>query len=218
MSDLTVFTCVFGNTDPLHEPLARGDARFVCFTDQSIRSKSWEIVRIPKQDHPTRAARTMKALSHVSVPDSEWSLWMDANFTLAADPEALKAAGDFVNFTHRDRSRITDEVAEIVRLGKAKPWASYRQIAEYHAAGFDTEESPQTVLSCNGVILRRHTEAVKAVNEAWAEEINRHTLRDQMSLDYVCWRLGFQLSKWPGSHDRNPHFRYTHYKRPVNDY
>ena len=217
MSDLTVFTTVFGRTDPLHEPRVKGNSRFVCFTDQPIRSKNWEIVRVPTKEAPTRASRLMKALSHKSV-DTEWSLWMDANFTLLVDPDSLKRFGVFVNFVHADRTRITQEAKEIIRLGKAKEDATLRQLAAYHAEGFDTDENPMSVLSCDGVILRRHTEAVKAVNEAWAREISRHTLRDQMSLDYVCWKQGFSLSKWPGTHCKNSLFKHTHYKRPVNDY
>src|SRR5690606_23802145 len=168
MSDLTVFTTVFGRTDPLHEPRVKGNARFVCFTDQPIRLKKWEIVRDPVKDAPTRASRLMKALSHKTV-DTEWSLWMDANFTLLADPESLKQHGEFVNFVHPDRTRITEEAKEIIRLGKAREDATLRQLAAYRAEGFDTDESPMPVLSCDGVILRRHTEAVKAVNEAWAD-------------------------------------------------
>lgn len=217
MSDLTVFTTVFGRTDPLHEPKATGNARFVCFTDQPIRSKRWEIVRVPKQEMPTRASRLKKALSHLSV-ETEWSLWMDANFTLLVDPEQLKSYGEFVNFVHPDRTRITDEAEEIIRLGKAKEDATRRQLAAYHDDGFDTDADPMRVLSCDGVILRRHTPEVVAVNEAWAEELQAHTLRDQMSIDYVCWKEGMELSRWPGSHRSNPYFRFTHYKRPVNDY
>lgn len=217
-SDLTVFTTVFGHTDPLHEPKVAGGARFVCFTDQPLKSKHWEIVTLPKQAAPTRSARAMKALSHVTVPEADWTLWMDANFTLKVDPNELKRHGEFVTFRHRDRTRISDEATAIIRLGKAKPAAIARQLAEYQGAGFDTPAAPQRELSCNGCILRRHTAEVRALNEAWAAEIDRHTLRDQMSLDYAAWRLGFELARWPGVHNQNPYFDFTHYKRPTNDF
>lgn len=214
---ITVFTTVFGCTDPLHEPERTGNARFVCFTDQPIESQRWEIVRMPLQSAPTRSARMMKALSHKTV-DTEWSLWVDANFTLLIDPERLIKYGDFVNFFHGERTRISDEAREIIRLKKALPDATMRQLAAYQSEGFDTKEMPQQGLSCNGVILRRHTPDVIALNESWAGEIDKHTLRDQMSLDYCAWKLGFEISRWPGLHDRNPFFRHTHYRRPVNDY
>lgn len=214
---LTVFTCVFGNTDPLHEPECKGRARFVCFTDQPITSRHWEIVRLPAQAAPTRASRQMKALSHRSV-HTEWSLWMDANFTLAVEPRRLLEHGEFVTFRHRDRTRIADEAREIIRLEKARPAAARRQLATYQAAGFDTDANPMHELSCNGVVLRRHTSEVVALNEAWARELATHTLRDQMSLDYCAWRLRYKLARWPGTHDSNPYFHHRYYRRPTNDY
>lgn len=218
MTDLTVYTTVFGHTDPLHEP-ARDwpGVQFVCFTDQPIASRRWEIVRVPPTSTPTRASRLMKARSHAHI-ETEWALWMDANFTLRVDPRGLTTHGDFVTFRHRDRRRITDEAREIVRLKKALPDRIAAQLAAYRAAGFDTDAAPQTELSCNGVVLRRHTPEVVALNEAWAAELEAHTLRDQMSLDYCAWRAGFQLKRWPGNHADNPYFDFRHFQRPTNDY
>lgn len=215
---MIVYSCVFGNTDPLHEPEVTGNARFICFTDQPITSSVWEMINVPTQEAPTRTARMAKALSHHLFPREEWVLWMDANFTLQADPESLIHHGEFVNFVHADRRRITDEAVEIVKLGKAKERCIKRQLATYHGDGFDTAENLQQQLSCNGVILRRHTDDVKALNDSWAGELAYHTLRDQMSLDYTAWRHGLTLSKWPGSHRDNPYFRHKHYKRPTNDF
>ena len=215
---MIVYSCVFGLTDPLHDPKVTGNARFVCFTDQPIESRVWEIIQVPKQEAPTRTARMAKALSHHLFPREEWALWMDANFTLQVDPDSLKHHGEFVNFVHADRHCITDEAVEIVKLGKGKERCIKRQLATYQADGFDTAENPQGVLSCNGVILRRHSDEVKAVNDRWAGELAYHTLRDQMSLDYACWREGFTLSKWPGFHRSCPYFGYKSFQRPTNDF
>lgn len=215
--DLTVFTCVFGNTDPLHEQPRIPGARFVCFTDQNLVSRSWEVVVLPEQERPTRASRTIKALSHLFT-ETECSLWMDANFTLRTTDQKLFYRGDFVNFRHRDRTRISQEAAEIIRIGKSTPEQIRSQLAAYQAEGFDTDDNPMRELSCNGVIFRRHTPEVIAVNEAWCHEIETRSLRDQMSLDYVCWKLGFELERWPGTFDRCRYFGWKHYSRPVNDY
>ncbi|HUG56621.1 MAG TPA: glycosyltransferase domain-containing protein [Candidimonas sp.] len=215
--DLTVYTCVFGNTDALHEQPRIPGVRFVCFTDQPITPKTWEAVRMPRQARPTRSSRIIKALSHLFT-DTEYSLWMDANFTLRVTDVALFDRGDFVNFLHRDRTRIAQEAAAIVRIGKGKADAIFGQLAAYQSEGLDTDENPMRELSCNGVLFRRHTPDVVRVNEAWCREIESRSLRDQMSLDYVCWKEGFTLSRWPGTFDRCRYFHWTYYKRPTNDY
>jgi len=218
--NLIVYTAAFGNTDPLQEPETTAGARFVCFTDQPLTSKQWEIVRMPRQEAPTRASRVLKLNPHRLFPGADASLWMDACFSLRTPVEQLLAQypESITAFLHRDRSRIVDEAHEIARIGKAKPVAVFRQLATYQAAGFDTAENPMRALSCNGVILRRHTPEIAALNEAWTREIEQHTLRDQMSLDYVAWRQGVTIGRWPGTHATCPHFEHRYFKRPVNDF
>lgn len=220
MSRIVVYTCVFGHTDPLHEPAIIGNARFVCFTDRNINSKNWEMVRIETAEAPTRLSRTYKLTPHLLFPDAEISLWMDASFSLRTSildvidshPEKI------VRFSHKDRTRIKDEAQEIARIGKARPEPTFAQLAQYQSEGFDTDDNPMQELSCNGVVMRRHLPEIAALNELWLEQLNKHTLRDQMSLDYCMWRLGITPGRWPGTHTDCPHFKYKHYRRPVSDF
>lgn len=218
--ELIVYTAAFGNTDPLQEPETTAGARFVCFTDQPFKSKRWEIVRMPTQEAPTRASRVLKLNPHRLFTGADASLWMDACFSLRTPFSDLLAQypHEIITFRHRDRQRIVDEAHEIARIGKAKPITVFRQLATYQSEGFDTANNRMAELSCNGVVMRRHTPRVAALNEAWTREIEQHTLRDQMSLDYVAWKLGLKLGRWPGTHAENPHFGYRYFKRPVNDF
>ena len=47
------------------------------------------------------------------------------------------------------------------------------------------------------VILRRHTAAVEAFGEAWWHEIRTGSHRDQLSFDYVAWKLGMRYATFP---------------------
>ena len=47
------------------------------------------------------------------------------------------------------------------------------------------------------VILRRHTAAIRALNEAWWAELVRGSRRDQLSFNYVAWKLGLSHAKFP---------------------
>jgi hypothetical protein len=56
--------------------------------------------------------------------------------------------------------------------------------------------------------LRRHTQAVRAFNEAWWTEIVRGSWRDQLSFDYISWKLGISYVNFPLSlHEGNGLFR-----------
>ena len=214
---LTVFTAVYGVTDPLLEPSCQTDAHFVCFTDDpKLKSERWEIVLHGQRVTPTRDSRLIKALSHRSV-ESDWSLWMDASMELRVDPYTLLDHGEFVCFRHHVRDRVTDEAEAIIQLGLAYPETIRRQLANYHAEGFDTAERPMSKLSAMTAILRRHSDINCRFNEMWASEIRKYSPRDQMSVDYVAWRLGLSFAHWPGTIHDNPYFRYHHTDCGVND-
>jgi hypothetical protein len=234
--DCVAFTCVFGYTDPLHDPLVsykpertakdytgndvyhpRSGDPLICFTDQPIKSNRWEIVTIPPQIAPKRFSRYIKALAHRWFPNAV-TVYLDANMTLLKHPSqiARQYQGDFVNFRHQWRNRISEEAEAIIRWKKAKPDAIWHQLATYQADGFDTDKNPQIQLSCNGVILRRPES--ETLCEMWWDEINRHTLRDQMSIDYCAWKLGKTLGKFKGDLRTTDLVTVSNYSRPVNDY
>ena len=213
--EITVYTTVLGATDPLYEPAVDWPGRMICYTDQpGLTSARWELLRLPPQAAPARMARRLKALSHVYT-DTPWSLWLDACFTLQADPTRLARHGDWVRFRHPDNAHLAAEAAAILRAQKAPAEQIKAQLATYQAAGFTP--AVQREQSACGVIMRQHTPATIALNEAWDAEIQGRSLRDQMSLDYCAWKLGQPLAAWPGHHRANPYFRFHHHRRPVND-
>lgn len=221
MVSLVVYTCVFGDTDPLRDPLKTGGVRFVCFTDQPVKSKVWEIVTLPKQDAPKRACRQYKQPSHLIFPEADATLWIDAQFQLTASPIDIlrKYPGEFTGFRHHKRNRITDEAEAIIKAGKAKPDAIHDQLAAYKAQGWDTDAKPQRAITNGGCMLRRHTERVKRFNEAWNHEVQTRTLRDQMSLDYCAANVGLRIDHFPGNMVQNPIGRRIHYpSKPTNDF
>lgn len=215
---LTVYTSVFGDTDPLHDSTIRSEAKFVCLTDNpKLTSKFWQVVNIGKLEKPNRHSRTVKAMSHIYT-DTEWSLWMDCNFTLKVDPLRLLESGDFVNFLHPARDNLRDEAKEIIRLNKAKADTVERQLSAYEKDGFHTASTLPHGLSNNGVVLRRHTDKVCRVNEEWKRQHDLYTLRDQLCLDYVLWKQRLLPQRFSGSYLSNPYFLYHKSRKPISDF
>ena len=218
---LVVYTAVFGDTDPLRDPVRPGKTQFVCFTDQPVRSKVWEIVRLPPQDAPKRSSRQYKQPSHLVFPEAEATLWVDAQLVLLVDPMEIlhRYPGEFTGFRHHKRKRIRDEAGAIIRAGKGKADAIHAQLAAYQADGWDTDEDPQQAITNGGFMLRRHTERVKGFNELWHHEVQTRTLRDQMSLDYCAAKVGLRIDYLPGTINRSPYCRRHQFgSKPTNDF
>lgn len=220
MAPLIVYTTVFGDTKPLHEPAAASAARFVCFTDQPITSSRWEIVRVPPSSTPARDCRRLKQPSHIVFPQARATLWTDSNFSLRVDPLELLERYPYpvMTFRHPHRSRISEEAGVIVSHDKGRPAAIHAQLAAYQAEGFDSEDNPQKEISAGGFVLRRHTEAVKRFNEIWFHEVQTRSLRDQMSIDYAAWKAGVRIRYFPGSHLENDLADFTRYRRATVDF
>lgn len=185
--------------------------RFVCYTDRDV--VGWDLRPAPSARTPRHAARRAKMALLDDFPDEQWSIWVDASFDLLADPRQIMLAAaltgcDVAAMRHPDRDRIRDEAREIVRLGLASKDRVERQIEAYRLAGFDTDEHPQAALTSTGLLVRRHTPAARAFTQRWREEIERHTLRDQLSVDYAAWRSGVTIGYLPGNYRANPFVRY----------
>lgn len=218
---MIVYTTVLGPTDRLEEQVHRGNARFVCFTDQPIRSATWELVRMSVQDRPKRACRRLKLLPHVTFPGEPVTLWMDCCFRLKVPPEqiARNHSGQVTAFRHHRRQRIKDEAQAIIKARKALPHAVLAQLAAYQADGWDTDDNPQRAIHNGGFLLRRDTPDVRAFSEAWHHEVETRTLRDQMSVDYVAWKLGLRIDEFPGTCRANPYADLrVNVRKPTNDF
>lgn len=218
---MIVYTCVFGHTDILRDPIVRGKSKFLCFTDQPIRSRGWEIIRVPKLQAPKRECRKYKQRPHVLFPDEAVTLWVDAAMIVRVDPDELARLHphEFSAFVHSKRCRITQECEAIIQCGKAIPDRVRAQLAKYQADGWDTPDNPQTKIHNGGVLLRRNTPKVREFSELWNHEVQTETLRDQMSIDYCAHKVGLEISDFPGTISRNPYFiragvRY----KPTNDF
>lgn len=194
------YTTVFGRQcDELYDPALTYKTKhpLICFTDQPIKSSTWEIVQMPTVQNPVAANRQMKILWHKVFPDAVDCMYCDANFELRKPIEQLDLPHSFYNHRHHARSRISDEALRIIYWRKADKKQILHQLQTYQSKGFDTEKNPQRILSCNMVLYRQ--QGCEELCERWWAELEQHTLRDQMSLDFVAWQIGFDIHRFGGT-------------------
>lgn len=113
------------------------------------------------------------------------------------DPNALVKSLDTPAFgvgLHRFRNTIFEEMDECLRLGMASADVIEHQRQTYIDAGYPTDRP----LLENNLLLRAHNDpAVTALGEAWWQELTTHAARDQLSLPYAAWKLGFDVTTIP---------------------
>lgn len=196
---LAVYTAIFGAYDIVRTPLHR-DGKYMCFCDYEDCSEiGWSQVSLPtKMGNSQREARMYKALSHRFLPREEMTVWIDGNGQLkvpAAELVRLMGDKDVAVFAHPARSCIYDEARAVVHMEKAMPSPVAAQMGRYRAEGYPERNG----LAATTLVVRRHTPEIERFNNAWWAELSAFTVRDQLSFDYVCWKLGIEYAVLPGN-------------------
>jgi hypothetical protein len=235
---IVVYTAIFGEIDRLWSvyPLAQRGAKWVCFSDRprrevglwtderpaQLRQNTQGLGAIPtwrqRMDEPElglrRWARHYKALPHRYLDADVW-IWVDGNVRLLADPreivERYLGNADLAIFKHPDRVCLYQEAEFCAKVGKDSPKVLADQAAYYQAQGMPARWGlPET--RC---VIRRNTEQIRALNEAWWTELERYSVRDQVSLPFVCWKAGLRWREISGRcwvRNTHEHFYYVKHK------
>ncbi|MGB0757158.1 MAG: glycosyltransferase domain-containing protein [Patescibacteria group bacterium] len=207
MNNKVIYTAIFGAYDRLQEPEVVPEGfDLVVFTNQSLSSKVWDVrkVKQPLPD-PTRSARLYKIKPHEYLPEYDTSIWMDGNMVLKGD------VGDVIDgylqdhsIAVYDRSKVGDnkkidclyDEADFLLTftgikQKDDPVIIKRQVDAYRKEGYPEHNG----LLVSSVMYRHHMheDCIQAMN-AWWEQLEQYSKRDQMSFNYVMWKLQIPFS------------------------
>lgn len=211
-----VFTAIFGNYDRVHEPLVvRDDCDYILFSDQGgIISKVFEVINVPKMfSRNVKNARMIKTLPHVFLHGYDYSLWVDGSTLLRGrdifeEVEGVLKGRSVALHKHFQRDCAYQEARECKAQKKDDPGAIDRQMDAYRSEGFP--EGAGLVETAQ--VLRRSDATSHRFNEAWWSEVRDRSIRDQLSFNYVSWKLGTDYAILDGVQWLDPFFKnYLHH-------
>ncbi|MCQ2341412.1 MAG: DUF616 domain-containing protein [Paludibacteraceae bacterium] len=200
MKNYVIYTVLVGDCDELQQPLVT-DERFdyIVFSDRHI-DEQIGVWHVRAFDYMT-ADRTMlsrypKVLAHRVLGEYVASLYMDANITIISAAiydrvvELANRQTVWAGINHSYHDCLYKELDWVVahRLEYAEVCARWqvRLINEHfpkHAGLFE-----------NGIIFRTHTPLTAQLNEQWWSLMQQVSHRDQLTLRYVLWRNGVELT------------------------
>lgn len=226
MHDLIVYSCVTGGYDKVKSAVLASAAvvehavRFVLFTDDPTLLKSgqyvrkgstvlWEVKPL-KWKHESckrRTARWHKVNSHKLFPSASGTLWLDGSQRLKHGVRVGKSiilpalsSNVIATFKHPLRGCIYQEQRACTRLKKDNPALMQRQVEGYRKEGYPASNG-MVETSC---VVRANTTTVDEFNDRWWQEIESNSLRDQLSFNYVAWKMNICYGHLVGSRDRSP--------------
>lgn len=206
-----VYTAIFGAYDDVPD-VSNPDPRldYLLFTDGRIASTAppWQIRPLPAIfSDPQRDARRLKALPHLFLPEEyALSVWLDANCEIRdlTDPAIRELIGeaDIAVPGHAERQCTFKEADALLAFGLYdSPAVIARQMRLYETMGLPRNFG----LHHNNFLVRRHTEprCIHFCTEWW-QQISSYSKRDQLSFDFVRWKLQrTKVKTLPISYDDN---------------
>jgi hypothetical protein len=215
MPSVLVYSCVTGHYDQLErsllasEMLPELDIRYLIYTDQVTTPQrratgylDWELKPLVWQ-HPMcrrRTARWHKINTHLLPDQADITVWLDGSQRLkpvslrATLLDLLPARCTLATFKHPQRVCVYQELQACIRLRKDNAELMRQQLQRYQAEGYPTYHG----LVETACLVRKSTELIQAFNQYWWQQIENHSYRDQLSFNYVAWRLKQRYYTMPG--------------------
>lgn len=181
--------------DDLKQPrIIQDDWQYIAFVDHEIAEPGvWEIRQIPHLPLVTGQKRLSRYNKILSPPEGDVIIYVDATYQPIGDiNKFIEGLGPGVHMTpHPQRNSVFEELTIIQQkhLDDLKTLRDQHQ--RYLEAGFEDKEG---LFRC-GCIVR--VGDCSKFNEAWWEELERGTHRDQPSAPFTAWKTGTKINPLP---------------------
>lgn len=191
-----IYTCISGEYDNLNNFKYFDDSwDYICYTNQEriINKKNkgiWKVYPMKYQElDQVRNARWHKVFPNKLFGKKyQTSLWIDGNIVIKNKKffENInnKKQAIFISAIHPVRKCIYEEAKVCKELKKDKNDIINNQIQELKKLKF-----PKNIgLYESNIIYRKHEKEIEKLMEEWWFWIRNYSKRDQLSLNYVCWK------------------------------
>lgn len=189
-----VFTALTGGYDQpvVHEKLSP-HCDYLLFTDSPANDRGfWKVLQIPyKNEIPVRRSRYVKTNPHKYLQNYEVAIWIDANVIIKGDIEQYAAlvSSDpntpIFGISHPHRNCIYEEAAAVIAAKKDTSDKVTRQLERYLKEGFPKKFG---LVETNLLVINLKHSKTRELFEAWSNEIESGSHRDQLSLNYCLWK------------------------------
>lgn len=197
----------FGEDKPNMQKLAdqpkfeNVEYKFFTNRPEMVEGDSWEVVHIDEEVNQRLKSKEVKANIHTFAPNSDYWLWIDNNCQLQVDPHEFISylnGCDVVVMPHPERGDIIEEGNTLLKWQPRLSDGIQEAINQYYSEGY-----VPTNLFETKVLMRRNTEKVIEFNSTWWEQIQKFSIRDQISFPYASWKTRTFINTFPGNNSRS---------------
>ena len=217
-----IYTAMVGGYDEIMQPVVVDDRfDYILFSNdiKEDRVGVWQVRPIVYTNPDnTRICRYVKTHPEELLPGYDASVWMDSNIHIMTSAvyerivELYESGSLIASMNHPLRDCIYDEAFEVmyIRYEREKvvvDWCHKLRKENYpkHNGLYETN-----------VMFRKHnTSLISETNVMWWDCIEKFSKRDQLSFNYVLWKLGVKCEYFLGEHQcvhNSTHFSYIEHQ------
>jgi GT2 family glycosyltransferase len=203
---VAVYTAIAAAYDSMKLPQAL-DPRYeyVLFTDRPMPDTGpWRVEPITFHDaDPTRAGRYVKTHPTALLPGYDVAVWVDSNIMILGDlsplvDSFLESGKPVAAVPHPMRRSVYEELDACLQFKTDDARTMMDQLKSYREAGFSHDD----LIESNFLMFDMRSKDIGGFLARWWSEIERHSRRDQLSINYSLDQTGVpwhRLTKFPNS-------------------
>lgn len=167
---------------------------------------NWVPIAFEHRD-PRRTAKIFKVLPHLFFGRYKSTVWIDSNRRISRSLLDMAGWVDFANpiglFRHNKRSDVAREAEECIKWGKDSSDVISEQVSRYD----DRYDVAMLGLFSGCFLVRfQKSEALVDAMNWWWSEIDKWSVRDQLSLPAALFVSGVEPKIIPGNSNDNKYF------------
>ena len=201
-----VYTALLGKYDKLRSIIKENGYDYYLLTDQFLENQSnlnWTILNIEDQIkylniNVFKRQRFFKTHPHLFFKEYDLSIYIDSTFEIKGhlDEFLLRILTPKLSiyvFEHPDRNTIINELYVVMALHKENNITLFSVENKYNLENFPDNNG---LAECC-LIVRKHNDlnCINFMNN-WFNEIQHNSHRDQLSFNYILWKLGNENVKY----------------------
>ena len=196
-NNYAIYTAMIGGYDEIKQPMVVDDRfDYILFSNEikEDRVGIWQVKPIPYYNEDnTRVCRYVKTHPNELLPEYEFSIWMDANLQICTSfvyERAIELHNEgfaISSMWHLTRHCIYDEAFTVVNM-----MVEREDVVVKWCHQLRKEKFPRNLGLCEtNLLFRKHNHSVTSkINMLWWQCIDKYSRRDQLSFNYVLWKIG----------------------------
>ena len=198
MNKYVIYTAIVGNYDEILLPKVVDDRfDYILFSnDIDVPYVGiWQVRPINyTNEAQTKIARWVKTHPEELLPEYDFSVWMDANirintsYTYVKSVDLYSSGVEVAAVKHLLRNDIYSECGAVSGYCLEDEDVVFDWLNVIHKARYPENKG----LNETGLLYRKHCPNIREMDQLWWNCIERYSRRDQLSFNYVLWKLGIE--------------------------